>query len=122
MFRLRRMPGERTACGEFRRAAQYTPVAGTFQHCVCVPEFRDRRRDRRMARSGTTRRPPPPPTEPTVLPLEPGDHLTRDEFERRYDAMPDLKKAELIEGVVYMPSPVRFNQHAGPHFDLVTWL
>ncbi len=75
-----------------------------------------------MARSGTTRRPPPPPTEPTVLPLEPGDHLTRDEFERRYDAMPDLKKAELIEGVVYMPSPVRFNQHAGPHFDLVTWL
>jgi hypothetical protein len=44
---------------------------------------------------------PPPP------PLEPGDHLTRVEFERRYEAMPDLKKAELIEGVVYMPSPVR---------------
>ena len=41
-----------------------------------------------------------------VPPLENGDRLTRAEFERRYDAMPDLKKAELIEGVVYMGSPV----------------
>ena len=32
--------------------------------------------------------------------LENGDRLTRAEFERRYEAMPDLKKAELIEGVV----------------------
>jgi hypothetical protein len=31
------------------------------------------------------------------LPLEPGDRLTRAEFERRYDAMPEVKKAELIE-------------------------
>ena len=30
-------------------------------------------------------------------PLENGDHLTRCEFERRYSAMPDVKKAELIE-------------------------
>ncbi|MCI0525278.1 MAG: hypothetical protein L0Y75_08465, partial [Acidobacteria bacterium] len=37
-----------------------------------------------------------------IPPLEPGDRLTRDEFERRYAAMPDLKKAELIEGIVYM--------------------
>jgi Uma2 family endonuclease len=57
-----------------------------------------------------------------VPPLEPGDHLTRDEFERRYEAMPDLKKAELIEGVVYMPSPVRLEQHGSPHADLMTWL
>ncbi len=34
-----------------------------------------------------------------LLPLEPGDRLTRPEFERRYEAMPHLKKAELIEGV-----------------------
>ena len=41
---------------------------------------------------------PPPGTE---LPrLEPGDHLSRDEFERRYEARPDIPKAELIEGVV----------------------
>jgi hypothetical protein len=43
-----------------------------------------------------------------IPPLETGDHLTRREFERRYNAMPSLKKAELIEGVVYVPSPVRF--------------
>jgi hypothetical protein len=38
--------------------------------------------------------------------LETGGHLSREEFERRYAAMPDLKKAELIEGVVYMPARV----------------
>jgi Uma2 family endonuclease len=66
-----------------------------------------------------------PPSEPypaPVPPLEPGDRLTRDEFERRYDAMPHLKKAELIEGVVYMPSPVRLRHHGRPHFRLLTWL
>jgi Uma2 family endonuclease len=52
------------------------------------------------------------------LPLEPGDRLTRDEFERRYDAMPEVKKAELIEGVVYMPSPVRYKSHGKPHSDI----
>jgi Uma2 family endonuclease len=54
-----------------------------------------------------------------IPPLEPGDRLTRDEFERRYAAMPNLKKAELIEGVVYMPSPVRVYRHGKPHADLI---
>ena len=58
----------------------------------------------------------------TVPPLENGDRLTRAEFERRYHAMPHVKKAELIERVVYMPSPVSFERHAGPHADLMTWL
>ncbi|HEX4124018.1 MAG TPA: Uma2 family endonuclease [Tepidisphaeraceae bacterium] len=40
-----------------------------------------------------------------------GDHLTRDEFERRYAAMPEGIKAELIEGVVYMAPPVRYDPH-----------
>lgn len=44
---------------------------------------------------------------PAVLPLENGDRSTRDEFERRYAALPHVKKAELIEGVVHMPSPIR---------------
>jgi Uma2 family endonuclease len=57
-----------------------------------------------------------------IPPLEPGDRLTRDEFERRYKAMPGLKKAELIEGVVYMPTPVRVNRHGRPHARLITWL
>src|SRR5438094_446626 len=61
----------------------------------------------------------PAPTEPL---LEPGDHLSRDEFERRYERMPQLKKAELIEGIVYMPSPVRVKKHAQPHSQLGTWL
>jgi len=56
-----------------------------------------------------------------ILPLENGDRLTRPEFERRYAAMPHVKKAELIEGVVYMPSLVS-NEHAQPYFDLIAWL
>src|SRR5437867_6655932 len=54
--------------------------------------------------------------------LEPGDRLNRDEFERRYEAMPHLKKAELIEGIVYMPSPVRITAHAKPDNLIQTWL
>ncbi len=50
-----------------------------------------------------------------------GDHLSRAEFERRYRTQPDIKKAELIEGVVYMPSPVSYGRHANPHHSLVTW-
>ncbi|XGV96830.1 MAG: Uma2 family endonuclease [Leptolyngbya sp. BL-A-14] len=55
-------------------------------------------------------------------PLENGDRLTRPEFERRYNAMPELRKAELVEGVVYMASPLRFRPHAKPHGRLITWL
>ena len=58
----------------------------------------------------------------TPPPLENGDRLTRSEFERRYDAMPHIKKAELIEGVVYMASPVRCESHAQPHSRIMTWL
>jgi len=60
----------------------------------------------------------------TVAPprLESGDRLTRDEFERRYHAMPHIKKAELVEGVVYMPSPIRFENHAEPHGWIMGWL
>jgi Uma2 family endonuclease len=57
-----------------------------------------------------------------IPPLENGDRLTRAEFERRYDAMPGLKKAELIEGEVYMPSPARFGDHSHPHVRLISWL
>src|SRR5260370_36345436 len=81
--------------------------------------------DTNMALPGTITSPsasvtPLAPSQPP--PLENGDRLTRDEFERRYNAMPWLKKAELIEGEVYMPSPVRLEQHAGPDADLLTWL
>jgi Uma2 family endonuclease len=55
-------------------------------------------------------------------PLTAGDRLTRAEFERRYLAHPEIKKAELIKGVVYMPSPTRFESHGRPHNDIVGWL
>jgi Uma2 family endonuclease len=62
---------------------------------------------------------PPRPAPP--LPLESGDHLAAEEFERRFDAMPDLKKAELIDGVVYVASPVS-SEHGDRHSDLGAWL
>lgn len=61
-------------------------------------------------------------TSPRVPELFPGDHLTAAEFEQRYNAMPHLKKAELIEGVVYMASAVRFTQHARPENVIGSWL
>jgi hypothetical protein len=48
--------------------------------------------------------------------------LTRDEFERRYSAMPDLKKAELIEGVVQVSPPVQQRSHGRPHSHLSFWV
>jgi Uma2 family endonuclease len=65
-------------------------------------------------------------TESKTIPfLENGDRMTRYEFERRYAAMPfqpkGSNKAELIEGIVYMASPLRFD-HAKPHGSFVTWL
>lgn len=63
------------------------------------------------------------PRQSTAVPrLESGDRLTRDEFLRRYDAMPEVKKAELIEGVVYVPSPVRQKYDGEQHSNLVGWL
>lgn len=51
--------------------------------------------------------------------LQSGDHLTRNEFERRYATMPEIKKAELIEEVVYVGSPVRQDLHSRPHAALM---
>ncbi|MFQ3631214.1 Uma2 family endonuclease [Roseiflexus sp.] len=58
----------------------------------------------------------------TRPPLQSGDRLTRAEFARRYRLHPELKKAELIDGVVYVASPVRHRQHGRPHSLLVGWI
>ncbi len=55
------------------------------------------------------------------LQLKDGDRLTQEEFERRYEAMPHVRKAELIEGVVYMGSPVSID-HGSSHGEIITWL
>src|SRR6185437_12013656 len=52
-----------------------------------------------------------------------GDRLSRDEFERRYDATPRIKKAELIEGIVFMAPPaLRWDEHARPDGLIAGWL
>ncbi|MBG1260943.1 Uma2 family endonuclease [Nostoc commune] len=58
----------------------------------------------------------------TIPLLENGDKLSLYEFERRYNAMPNLKKAELIEGIVYMAAALRFKSHGQPHGWILTWL
>lgn len=56
-----------------------------------------------------------------VPPLAAGDHLTRDEFLRRWEAQPNLKRAELIGGRVYMPSLVS-GDHGRTDRWIATWL
>ena len=58
-----------------------------------------------------------------IAPLENGDRLSRAEFERRYAAMPETCKAELIEGIVCMSAAaLRFKSHGQPHSFLNAWL
>lgn len=60
--------------------------------------------------------------DPVIPALEAGQVLDRAEFERRYQAMPHLKRAELIEGVVHMAPLVSLVHHGEPHLYLATWL
>ncbi len=76
----------------------------------------------RVPASIHTRSPSPPPAREAIPPLESGDHLTRAEFERRYNAHPEIKKAELVQGVVFVTSAVRARQHGRPHSQVITWL
>ena len=61
-------------------------------------------------------------TSDDVPSLEPGDCLNASEFLRRFAVTPELKKAELINGVVYMSAAVRVDQHAEPDSLLQTLL
>ncbi|HEY1861677.1 MAG TPA: Uma2 family endonuclease [Gemmataceae bacterium] len=53
--------------------------------------------------------------------LEPGDNLDQKTFHARYEAMPEDVRAELIEGVVYMPSPLKY-PHGRGHSRVMIWL
>ncbi|HTU21714.1 MAG TPA: Uma2 family endonuclease [Gemmataceae bacterium] len=59
--------------------------------------------------------------EQEVPPLIAGDFLSRNEFLRRWEAMPHLKRAELIRGVVYMPSPLS-REHGSTDLNVAAWL
>ncbi len=55
------------------------------------------------------------------LPLLDGQQLQRDEFLRRYEALPHIKKAELIGGIVRMGSPVSLEHGTGDN-EIVSWI
>ena len=60
--------------------------------------------------------------EAAAVGLENGDVMSRAEFHRRYSQCPDLHRVELIEGVVYMPSPIRFKGHGREQALMLHWL
>lgn len=55
-----------------------------------------------------------------VLPLAMGDKLTREEFLHRWEMHPEIKRAELIGGIVYMPSPVPVD-HGDTENSVAMW-
>jgi Uma2 family endonuclease len=57
----------------------------------------------------------------TLPPLEQGDGLDQPTFHARYEAMPLRTRAELIGGIVYMPSPLKV-PHGYVHAGVVGWL
>ena len=59
--------------------------------------------------------------EQEVPPLEDGLRLTRQEFLRRWELHPEIKKAELIGGVVHMPSPVSV-EHGSSEGHVGLWI
>jgi Uma2 family endonuclease len=58
----------------------------------------------------------------TAARLENGDVMSREEFHRLYSECEELERVELIEGVVYMPSPIRFEGHAEEQALVMEWL
>ena len=65
----------------------------------------------------TVERPNPVAPPPLVV----GERLDQPEFHRRYEAMPPGTRAELIGGVVHMPSPVG-REHGQAHVPAIVWL
>jgi hypothetical protein len=59
--------------------------------------------------------------EQSIPPLVSGDKLTREEFFRRWELHPEINRAELIRGIVYMPSPVSL-EHGKSDADVGVWL
>jgi Uma2 family endonuclease len=54
------------------------------------------------------------------VPLHSGDVLSVAEFHRRYSQHPEIKQADLVEGVVYVSSPV-YIAHSKAHGQIVFW-
>lgn len=54
--------------------------------------------------------------------LENGAVMTREEFHAAYLQDPQLHRVELIEGIVYMPSPISLTEHGQPQGLVLRWL
>lgn len=65
--------------------------------------------------------PTAPPDIETIPPLEAGDHLDQPTFHERYENMPEGFRAELIGGVVYVPSPAKL-RHGRPNALICAWM
>jgi hypothetical protein len=80
----------------------------------------------RMSAGITQAEPTTRPERPVFVerfpPLESGDRMGREEFHRRYETMPQIQRAELIEGVVYVPSPIRYKYHGRQHGYVLNWV
>lgn len=61
------------------------------------------------------------PVEAGLPPLVEGQRLDQPTFHARYLAMPPGTRAELIDGVVFMPSPVG-SEHSSAHVPPIVWL
>jgi Uma2 family endonuclease len=61
------------------------------------------------------------PRTKTLPPLVDGEHLDQSTFHERYEAMPPETRAELVGGVVYMPSPLSLD-HGEEDNDVGGWL
>jgi Uma2 family endonuclease len=65
--------------------------------------------------------PPLPFGDRSIPPLQAGDHLSREEFLRIWELHPEIKRAELIGGMVYMPSPLSV-EHGDMEGEIGGWL
>lgn len=74
-----------------------------------------------MGKLRTAPAPHAAPTESHLPPLEAGDHLDQATFHERYEAMPAGFRAELIRGIVFVPSPLR-KEHGKHHALVMGWL
>lgn len=61
------------------------------------------------------------PKSAALPPLSAGQRLDPDTFHDRYEAMPPGTRAELIDGIVHMPSPLG-SDHSDMQFIAIAWL
>lgn len=65
--------------------------------------------------------PPTRSTVPELPPLRAGERLDQKTFHARYERMPEKVRAELIGGIVYMPSPLSAD-HGDPQLIVNGWI